>query len=413
MFVIFGLLLLAESFKLVLPAWSLIRMLFFGGVGLVFVLNFEKVTQGLLKIPLLVALCLYAGVSVLWTEDIPATISRTVALGVSMLFASYFATCFRVKDRFQVLAWTSAIFLIFSAIFIFALPAYGRQGELWRGIFAQKNGFGRAMVIVALTALTYPSNNSWRVRVIRLTGYVMAVFFVFMADSMTSIVVVVALTLLSYALRAFWLGRIPGIAFTAAALVPIVVLAYLAVTIDTDQVLIALGRNPTLTGRTDVWTRLDYAVSQKPLLGHGYGGFWHNWSGTYGDLWSFYDNFKPGSAHNTYYNVVVELGYPGLVIFVVSAAFISLNALGYLIKNQTTIGMWPFLYITFLLLTGFSEDFILFNTIGWVLYMSVAISTSVVDAPETLPQKEPRVITGLYPQLSRTTLVTSAPLKKE
>ncbi len=413
LFVIFGFLILAEAFRMVLPAWGLFRAAFFGLTFVVAAFNFEQIVQGLLKIPWLVCLCALAAASFYWSENPNATLSRTVALAVSLLFAVYFATCFKERERFQILGILAAIFLIGSFVFIFALPAYGMQGDVWRGIFAQKNVLGRAMVITALIAITYQST-LWRVRMLRLAAYVLAIFAIFMADSMTSVLMVVSMTLLSLVLRAFWLGRVPGLAFASVAVVPITLMIIFAVTVDTNQVLISLGRNPTLTGRTDIWMRLDYAIAQKPVLGHGYGGFFHNWGATYGDLWSPYDNFTPGSAHNTYYNIVVELGYAGLILFAISAFFIAIKALTYLVRKKTPRALLPMLYMAYLLGTGFSEDFILFNTIGWVLYISFAVTLSVRDtAPEQASKRKERTITGLYPVVRRPVMGAAPPLSKD
>lgn len=68
----------------------------------------------------------------------------------------------------------------------------------------------------------------------------------------------------------------------------------------------ALGRNSTLTGRTEVWAALRPAVMQSPLLGYGYGGFWTTQARELYDI---------SGTHNGYLGVILEIGFLGWVIF--------------------------------------------------------------------------------------------------
>jgi len=74
-----------------------------------------------------------------------------------------------------------------------------------------------------------------------------------------------------------------------------------------------VGRNPTLTGRTAIWSAVIPMVSTPPL-GTGYESFW------LGDrlerFWSMQDGaFKPiNEAHNGYIEIYLNLGWVGLVL---------------------------------------------------------------------------------------------------
>jgi exopolysaccharide production protein ExoQ len=81
----------------------------------------------------------------------------------------------------------------------------------------------------------------------------------------------------------------------------------------TDVLAEALGRDATLTDRTDLWQALRSA-NTSVLLGSGYESFW------LGDrllaLWSHF-GFKPNQAHNGYLEVYLNLGVIGLSFLVV------------------------------------------------------------------------------------------------
>ena len=66
-----------------------------------------------------------------------------------------------------------------------------------------------------------------------------------------------------------------------------------------------LGRDTTLTGRTDVWGTLVPVVFRQPLLGSGFGGFW-----TYRTR----EVYQISEGHSGYLDVLLDLGFVGLLL---------------------------------------------------------------------------------------------------
>jgi O-antigen ligase len=97
----------------------------------------------------------------------------------------------------------------------------------------------------------------------------------------------------------------------------VLLVAFTALFLDLGQgVLQTLGRDPTLTGRTQVWdVALQY--SGDPLLGTGFESFW------LGErlrrIWSIYW-WHPNEAHNGYLEVFLNLGVVGLVLLAILMA---------------------------------------------------------------------------------------------
>jgi hypothetical protein len=71
-----------------------------------------------------------------------------------------------------------------------------------------------------------------------------------------------------------------------------------------------LGRNATLTDRTEVW-ELALRLQPNPILGAGFESFWLGQR--LEDLWSKFWG-KPNQAHNGYIETYLNLGLIGLVI---------------------------------------------------------------------------------------------------
>jgi O-antigen ligase len=70
----------------------------------------------------------------------------------------------------------------------------------------------------------------------------------------------------------------------------------------------ALGRDVTLTGRTDIWAEL-LAIKINPWLGTGFETFWLGERAEY--FWNKY-YFHPNQAHNGYIETYVNLGWVGV-----------------------------------------------------------------------------------------------------
>jgi exopolysaccharide production protein ExoQ len=77
-----------------------------------------------------------------------------------------------------------------------------------------------------------------------------------------------------------------------------------------DSVVHLLGRNPDLTGRTDVWNDV-LKMHINPLLGTGFESFWLGSRAEY--MWSKYI-FHPNQAHNGYIEMYLNLGWIGVVL---------------------------------------------------------------------------------------------------
>jgi O-antigen ligase len=106
------------------------------------------------------------------------------------------------------------------------------------------------------------------------------------------------------------------------AFVPLVMLAFLtigAVVSTTAQAILrALSIDPTFTGRTDIWKYALTAISEHPWRGHGFEAFWfsealkHSLEGK--TKWLS----QVATSHNSYIDVALTIGIPGLVLTLVA-----------------------------------------------------------------------------------------------
>jgi O-antigen ligase len=101
------------------------------------------------------------------------------------------------------------------------------------------------------------------------------------------------------------------------ALVHLLIVALLAATIyglffqSSGSLIESLGRNPTLTGRTDIW-QVVVTIPNNRLVGVGYESFWMG--PRLQKMWSAFPGLRLNEAHNGYIEILITLGWVGVVL---------------------------------------------------------------------------------------------------
>lgn len=73
-----------------------------------------------------------------------------------------------------------------------------------------------------------------------------------------------------------------------------------------------MGRDTTLSGRTDIWSDMLNIASKNPLLGVGFGGFW---IGRLANIpWNATMTWVLGEGHNGYLDTYLQIGWIGILL---------------------------------------------------------------------------------------------------
>ena len=101
----------------------------------------------------------------------------------------------------------------------------------------------------------------------------------------------------------------------AACAVSLVILFMAAEDLDVSSLIIAMGKDPGLTGRSFLWSRAREYMAARPLLGVGFQAFWVQGHVEAEGLWAFaqIEGRAGFHFHNTFYEAGVELGWTGIV----------------------------------------------------------------------------------------------------
>lgn len=329
--------------------------------------------------------------SVLWSDAPEITLRRSVALIGTTAFGVYLATRYKVGDQQRLVAWALAIAAVLSLLLALALPSYGVSSDIyaqgWRGVYSHKNQLGSIMALSTLLFFLLALASRKR-RWAACAGLILSLGLIILSNSKTALVVCLVVLALLPVYRAL---RWP---ITLA--VPVITSAWLlggGVVVwglnNAEAILGALGRDPTLTGRTELWSLVTTMILRRPWLGYGYNGFWEGNEGSY--FWISLNGFQPTSAHNGFLDLWLQLGLLGVLAFVLSFLLAFLRAAAWARVDKTIESLWPLMYLTFMLLYSMTESSIMNrNDIYWALYAATVLSlpTRQVSAEKTGGEKQ-------------------------
>lgn len=359
--------------------------------------SFVRVATQNIWIWLVVAIAI---ASMYWTVAPDITSRRSILLLGTSLFGVYMAMRFTLREQLQLLAVALGLVAVMSCVFAIALPFYGtmtvQEGGIhagaWRGVMTHKNIFGRLMVLSNLVflfvALGKPispvSKGSWQSLAWVLYG--LSVALIVLSTSKTALISFIVLTIILLLYRSWRLNYSQLIPLTIAV---ILVLGSAAILVfDNINVIAgAVGRDLTLTGRTEIWQVMLDKLADRPLTGYGFNAFWRDWdSPLTADVWRILAWECP-YGHNGFMDLLVELGIIALIAFIVSYITAFIKGVNLLRSTRNIEGIWHLMFLTLMLIYNISEStLVTTNSIFWILYVSTVFSLNTRS--EILPISE-------------------------
>ncbi|WP_104432084.1 O-antigen ligase family protein [Kineococcus xinjiangensis] len=258
-----------------------------------------------------------AAASVLWTVSPELTNRRALGIAGTVTVGVFLAHRLRPIDLLDALRRAVLIIAVASLLLYLSgspLALDEVHGTL-RGILITKNTLGRMLAFGILAAVAVALLDRARRRrsavsllvmlgALALTGSTGGMLT---AAAALGVLVPVALATQRRA-RAAVLGA--GLFATATALV-------VAPRLSLTGVTGVVGEDATLTGRTEIWEASLRALADRPLLGYGYGAFWHEDLGAAAsDHIRARLQWNVPNAHNGLLDIALDLGVVGAALAV-------------------------------------------------------------------------------------------------
>jgi O-antigen ligase len=305
-----------------------------------------------------VLLFAFAGASSLWSQLPGQSLRRAVGLTAQLLFVLFLFATLGLQRSMKLLLGVVLLTVALGLLEAVLRPAVGFDVGYYsnaiRGVFVQKNTFGTALLHGSL-ALSYLMLTEGQATRRHLAVALVLVAMLVLARSATALV----LTLMVLGLTGAWLAARAGGAWLAAALLGAGLMAAAGLSFagafGTEGFFDLLGKEETLTGRTEIWASVDRAIANRPWLGHGLAAFWIQGLTPAELIWLDLQWPAP-DAHSGWREVVLQLGWVGLAALTGLALLTGGMALWRLAGPRRTLGFWTLLLLLVAIIHGNTES---------------------------------------------------------
>jgi exopolysaccharide production protein ExoQ len=295
--------------------------------------------------------------SVLWSVDPITTITRGIAYLFLLVGAIGLVKTIQANELMRLTASISGVLALVSLL-LFIAARDGSGGD-FSGVFPQKNVLGQAMAIGVLAGLHVVRTGEAKLRYV---GIIAICTIVGILSKSTTALLVIMTFFTLHILLALYVGG--GVRRTASVVL-MIILASIAifVTGNKDMLFNLLDKDPSLTGRTELWPYVADAIMQRPLLGWGFAAFWSPLN-AYSVEISDAIHWHVTEAHNGLLQVLLDVGMVGAAFFLFMLARNLTMAVKCIRGRAPEIGITLLLFLVGVLVIGVSEQ-VLVVVDGW------------------------------------------------
>jgi O-antigen ligase len=269
---------------------------------------------------LICTLPLLAAVSCLWSQNALRTLEYAVLLLTGLALSFYLVERFSANDIVKLFVMVGAVAAACTLIVVACFPQYGLQNRAmiasgaWQGMFSQKNTCGEAMTFLLLAGF-FVQVKSRSARLFRIAYIAVVLLIVVMSQSAGAWVICAASIVFVITMQLF--ARMPrkDVAVITLLSVGIAVIGGVIAFKYFDALMLAIGKDPTMTKRTIIWTALLPSIMKRPLLGYGFMAFWQGLRGESANVGLIMNWSGISYAENGVIELCLELGAIGVVLY--------------------------------------------------------------------------------------------------
>ena len=271
------------------------------------------------------------------SQQATRTISSDSVLLGGILLIFYIMSRYTLNEVHELFLVLGSGTIVASILFALVLPQYGRDlmgghSSAWKGIFSAKNYLGNMALFFLTIAVSYRPRTSFfrSLRGSQIFFCLVAIAFSHAATTymLTTVYIAYATTLKTvrgFRKKDYFVAFI--LLFVAFASVIVLII------LQPDILFSLLGKDATLTGRTEIWDAVAGSIAKRPLLGYGYQAFWLGFKGeSYRIILTV--TWALGQAQNGFLDVMLEIGVGGLVIVLLLFGFAFRDGVTCLLRSR-------------------------------------------------------------------------------
>jgi len=340
------------------------------------------------------AFAAFVVISTAWSQDASLTLHKAAFLILTTLFGIYFARRYPVESQMRMICIAGLLTALLSLALAAFLPRYGMDHDAHEGvligIFTQKNVCAREMLFLFATVLSYRPRSSY-MKLCRIAAIPSILLVIIATGSKTALLITVAVCGL-FALFALCARVSRGIIAAAGAVgLSLLAIAGILASSHLPWVVEMLGRDGTMTGRTEIWRAVLVSIMKHPLLGYGFSAFWLSLQGESANVILALRWAVP-AAHNGFLEIWLQLGFVGLLIFLAGFLFALHAAIRGLRRGACAETTWPFAVLLLTLVYNLDESSLMQpNDFLWLLYVATLanLAAPVMKATARISSLQP------------------------
>lgn len=279
--------------------------------------DWRRLAGGLSRFVPFLPFVVWTALSLTWTDSLSTSAIGFVVLMMIILTIYVIAIRLQPEQVANVFLWGAVLIAICTFLWVFLVPSEGvhqysdssqsvHTGS-WRGIYQHKNHLGQVVAIFG-TGLLFAGRAVFPRQWVRYATIAAFCVICMMSNSASSIFVLITapvLTLAYFKLRSV---------YRYLALIIAIPMIFILMIIA-GQLLVLLGRDPSLTGRTDIWALAIDHIAREPVTGYGFV------SPTFGTFtYDLIQMMGVFGAHNGYLDMALGTGLVGLATFLLIVA---------------------------------------------------------------------------------------------
>ncbi|HSF73339.1 MAG TPA: O-antigen ligase family protein [Microcoleus sp.] len=347
----------------------------------IFSSNFIEIFAKILTMnPFFLLYILLPLLSTLWSLVPEETLRAGLAFSGFTAFGFYIAAQYKWEDLSRFWRWGyTAIGL---ASFVIEPPGAGD----FVGLTQSKNSLGG--VLALCTAFWYlhyfQGAKTHKERWIAL-GMMFFSFYLVRANKSGSALVITIILIMAVSSLNFLKKLSFQWAFTAIICFLVVSIIMTVFVVDNleDIIVGGLGKDLTLTGRTEFWPQLMAAVNQRPWFGYGYDGFFQQdklGAGTPAYFIYTTNGFQPKNPHNGAIGLLLAFGWPGLILMMTSLVLNLAYAVRYLSRSTLEEAGIPICFLVSIIISNITEGYIIEIANPWLSYAMLTVRLAIDNA---------------------------------
>jgi exopolysaccharide production protein ExoQ len=313
---------------------------------------------------LILCVLAWAVLSAIWSTNPSTSAINAIRMMLNLALVFCLFERYSANELQKLLMLVGSVAAAGSLIMVFVFPQYGLQSRglyalgAWEGIFGQKNICGLEMLALLLPAffvkMKHRYGNFLRV------GYIATVLLIIAMTRSAGAWIITSLCLAFIVLlKVTERMRRKDAALVAFGVAVVVAAIGITAIANFNTLMYALGKDPTMTGRTMIWSVLERSIAKRPVLGYGYDAFWDGPHGESGNVAIQLNVAGYASAESGVLELWLELGVIGVLIYGVIYARAVSDAFRCLSREATPAVLWYTSILFFVLVSNIEGGLLL------------------------------------------------------